>query len=106
MKCRMCETEFSPSEEELQHARNELNLNLYDSQYSLESFLPNFCCWECFKHYQHFKSHGNKERLKKHKEQNRWLYHIGDKAPRASSQEARNEEESYRKKMEEKEECR
>ena len=101
MKCRLCNTNFEPSEEEYAYAREAGSPEKNEGRSYVESFLPKFCCYECFKHYQHFKSHGNKERLRKHKEQNRWLYHIGDKEPRAGSPDARREEELYRKKMEE-----
>ena len=99
MKCRLCNTNFEPSEEEYAYAREEGSQDNNEGCSYVESFLPKFCCYECFKHFVHFKAHGNKERLMKHKEQNRWLYHIGDKDPRPGTQEALQEEISYRQKM-------
>ena len=101
MKCRLCNTNFEPSDEEYAYAK-QAGKPTQEIPYSyIEACLPKFCCYECFKHYSHFKSHGNKERLRKHKEKNRWLYHIGDKEPRAGSPDAQREEQAYRRKMEE-----
>lgn len=94
MKCRMCNTNFDPSDDEWAYARQEGNPDKHNGYSYVESYLPKFCCYECFKHYKHFKSHGNKERLREHKEQNRWLYHIGDKDPRPGTQEAQRAEKT------------
>ena len=96
MKCFKCNRTFEPSEEEWQHAR-EIGQKGFMS--TIECRLPKFCCWDCFKIATHFKSHGNKERMRKAKERNRWSYHIGELPPMPGTPDARSEEEAYRQKM-------
>lgn len=95
VKCPICKRVFEPSEEEMRRCVEKFGTPDSNGYTYVECNLPKYCSWECFKHSKGLRFHGNQEKEKKSKQENRWMYHIGDVPPRPGSEESRKEYAEY-----------